>query len=66
MARSARLVATGYFRANSRLAIAMQQKYWDQGRSTPLLTTTELGGLTAVLRFLSLGLAVGQFFEGSQ
>src|SRR6266571_2909996 len=40
MARSARLVATGCVRTNSRLPVTMQQKYWDHGRSTALLTTT--------------------------
>src|SRR2546426_504854 len=40
MARRARLVATGCFRTNSRFPTSMQQKYWDQGRSTALLTTT--------------------------
>ena len=33
IARSARLVATGFLRTNSRLAATMQQKYCDQGRS---------------------------------
>ena len=40
MARTARFVATGCIRTNSRFAVTMQQKYWDQGRSTILLTTT--------------------------
>src|SRR5262245_22920626 len=40
MARSARLVATGCLRANSRFAAAMQQKYCDQGRSFPKSIST--------------------------
>src|SRR5215470_14620581 len=40
MARSARLVATGCLRTNSRLETTMQQKYCAQGRSTVVLTTT--------------------------
>jgi len=40
IARSARLVAMGCLRTNSRWPVAMQQKYCDHGRSTVLLTTT--------------------------
>ncbi len=40
IARSARLVATGCLRDEVAVAATMQQKYWDQGRSTALLTTT--------------------------
>ena len=40
IARTARLVATGCFRTNSRFPATIQQKYWDQGRSMLLLTTT--------------------------
>src|SRR2546425_810052 len=39
-ARSARLVATGCLRTNAQLAMSRQQKYWDQGRSVVMLTTT--------------------------
>jgi signal transduction histidine kinase len=40
IARSARLVAMGFLRTNSRLPASMQQKYCDHGRSVELLTTT--------------------------
>ena len=40
MARSARLVATGYLWANYRRVYTMQQKYSVQGRYNALLTTT--------------------------
>jgi len=40
MARSARLVATGLRRMNSRLENTTQQKYCDHGLSTAVLTTT--------------------------
>src|SRR5215510_4370338 len=40
IARSALLVAIGYFRTNALFAVIMQQKYCDQGRSIMLLTTT--------------------------
>ena len=40
MARSARLVAIGFFRANSRFAATTQQKDCDHGRSSVLLSTT--------------------------
>ena len=40
MARSARFVAFGCLRTNSRLPANIQQKYCDQGGSKALLTTT--------------------------
>jgi len=40
IARNARLVATGFLFMNSRLVVAIQQKYCDQGLSIMLLTTT--------------------------
>lgn len=38
IARTTRLVATGYFRTNSRFPSNTQQKYCDHGRSTAVLT----------------------------
>src|SRR5262245_60925610 len=40
IARTARLVATGFFRTNSRFPAIEQQKYRDQGRSVIVLTMT--------------------------
>src|SRR5437867_5455473 len=42
IARSARLVAIGCLRTNSRLPVAMQQKYCDHGRSRSEEHTSEL------------------------
>jgi len=39
-ARNAHLVATGWLRTKSGLAPTKQQKYWDHGGSTALLTIT--------------------------
>ena len=40
MARKARFVATGCCWTNARFPVTTQQKYWDQGRSLLVLTTT--------------------------
>src|SRR6516225_6952198 len=40
IARKTRLVATGCLRTKSRLPASTQQKYWDHGRSIPVLTIT--------------------------